>query len=128
MAYSDTIRKVKFLSKYSILTQPQHFHEFFTQHFFDNFSRAIKVVNSSKGQNHNIFTSFSLKKIDNFLGKSKLDFWTKNEDFEQCGTEIDFCSKFHTAASVICRQHCHLDKAKILCVAPLYLQVKPLKD
>ena len=24
------------------------------------------------------------KKIDNFLRKSKLNFWTKNEDFEQC--------------------------------------------
>ena len=24
-------------------------------------------------------------KIDNFHGKSKLNFWTKNEDFEQCG-------------------------------------------
>ena len=32
--------------------KPQHFHEFFTQ------------------------------KIDNFHGKSKLNFWTKNEDFE----------------------------------------------
>ena len=41
-----TIRKVKFLSKNSILTKPQHFHEFFTQIFFDNFSREIKVVNS----------------------------------------------------------------------------------
>ena len=41
-----TIRKVKFLSKNSILTKPQHFHEFFTQYFFDNFSREIKVVNS----------------------------------------------------------------------------------
>ena len=41
-----TIRKVKFLSKSSILTKPQHFHEFFTQIFFDNFSREIKVVNS----------------------------------------------------------------------------------
>ena len=71
-----TIRKVKFLSKNSILTKPQHFHEFFTQFFltiflvksklsttkkcksptfsqvfhqfffFDNFSREIKVVNS----------------------------------------------------------------------------------
>ena len=41
-----TIRKVKFLSKKSILTKPQHFHEFFTQIFFDNFSREIKVVNS----------------------------------------------------------------------------------
>ena len=41
-----TIRKVKFLSKNSILTKPQHFHEFFAQFFFDNFSREIKVVNS----------------------------------------------------------------------------------
>ena len=41
-----TILKFKFLSKNSILTKPQHFHEFFTQIFFDNFSREIKVVNS----------------------------------------------------------------------------------
>ena len=41
-----TIIKVKFLSKNSILTNPQHFHEFFTQNIFDNFSREIKVVNS----------------------------------------------------------------------------------
>ena len=41
-----TIRKVKFLSKNSILTKPQHFHKFFTQIFFGNFSREIKVVNS----------------------------------------------------------------------------------
>ena len=33
--------------------------------------------------------SFSPKKIDNFLGKSKLNFWTKNEDFEQC-VEVGF--------------------------------------
>ena len=26
--------------------KPQHFHEFFAQFFFDNFSREIKVVNS----------------------------------------------------------------------------------
>ena len=32
--YYHTIRKVKFLSKNSILTKPQHFHEFFTQIFF----------------------------------------------------------------------------------------------
>ena len=40
-----TIRKVKFLSKNSILTKRQHFNEFFDQIFFDNFSREIKVVN-----------------------------------------------------------------------------------
>ena len=27
---------------------------------------------------------FHPQKIDNFLGKSKLNFWTKNEDLEQC--------------------------------------------
>ena len=42
----DTIRKVKFLSKNSVLTQPQHIHEFFNQIFFDNFFREIKVVKS----------------------------------------------------------------------------------
>ena len=63
-----TIQKVKFLSKNSILTNPQHFHEFFTQIFFDNFSREIKVVNSSKVQNHNTFTSFSPKKSTIFSG------------------------------------------------------------
>ena len=36
---------------------------------------------------------FHLKKIDNFLGKSKLNFWTKNEDFEQCGRDGVFKSK-----------------------------------
>ena len=41
-----TIRKVQFLSKNSILTKTQHFHEFFNQIFLDNFSREIKVVNS----------------------------------------------------------------------------------
>ena len=36
-----TVRKVKFLSKNSILTKPQHFHEFFTQKN-RQFSREIK--------------------------------------------------------------------------------------
>ena len=54
-----TKKKLKFLSSNQSCQQlkclkPQHFHEFFIQ------------------------------KIDNFLGRSKLNFWTKNEDFEQC--------------------------------------------
>ena len=36
--------------------------------------RKVKVL--SKNSN--------LTKLYNFLGKSKLKFWTKNEDFEQC--------------------------------------------
>ena len=43
--FFHTIRKVKFLSKNSILTKLQHFHEFLIQIFFGNFSREIKVVN-----------------------------------------------------------------------------------
>ena len=43
---SHGIRKVKFLSKNSILTKLQHFHEIFHQNCFDNFSREIKAVNS----------------------------------------------------------------------------------
>ena len=42
----NIFRKVKFLSKNSILTKPQHFYEFFIKKIFDNFSREIKVVNS----------------------------------------------------------------------------------
>ena len=32
---------------------------------------------------------FHPKKIDNFHGKSTLNFWTKNEDFEQCAVVFD---------------------------------------
>ena len=46
LPHMNIFRKVKLLSKNSILTKPQYFHEFFTQLFFDNFSREIKVVNS----------------------------------------------------------------------------------
>ena len=38
-----TIRKVKFVSKNSILTKPQRFHEFFTQYFLDNFSHKLML-------------------------------------------------------------------------------------
>ena len=46
LPHMNIFRKVKLLSKNSILTKPQYFHEFFIQNFFDNFSREIKVVNS----------------------------------------------------------------------------------
>ena len=64
---NHTIRKVQFLSKNSILTKPQHFHEFFSPKkskiFSGNqsFGQKIKISNSvfffnithnsSKGQN-----------------------------------------------------------------------------
>ena len=79
-----TIRKVNFLSNNSILTKLQHFHEFFHPNFFWQFflwNQSCQQLKSPKPQHfHELFT----QKIGNFLGKSKLNFWTKNEDFEQC--------------------------------------------
>ena len=45
-----TIRKVKFLSKNSILTKPQHFHEFFTQIFFTIFLVKSKLSTANKSK------------------------------------------------------------------------------
>ena len=84
--------------------KPQHFHEFFTQKD-RQFSREIKVVNSQKVQNHNIFTNFSPKKIDIFLGKSKLNIWTKNEDFEQCDQEAFWMEVSYKKSSALCKSY-----------------------
>ena len=76
--YLHTIRKVKFLSKKFNFDKTPTFHEFFTPNFFDNFSREIKVVNSQKVLNHNIFTSFSQKKKNRqFFRKIKVEFLDK---------------------------------------------------
>ena len=62
---------------------PQHFHEFFTWNFFDKFSREIKVVlQNPKPQHFHEFFTPPKKNRQFFWGK--LNFWTKNEDFEQC--------------------------------------------
>ena len=81
---AHTIRKVKILSKNSILTKLQHFHEFFTQILFDNFLVKSKLSTAKKSKTTTFSRVFHPRKIDNFLGKSKLNFWTTNEDFEQC--------------------------------------------
>ena len=57
---SHTIRKVKYLSKNSILTKPQHFHEFFTQIFcwqFFSWNQSWKQIKSPKPKHfHEFFT------------------------------------------------------------------------
>ena len=83
-----TIRKVKFLSKNSILTKPQHFHKFFTQIFLTIFLVKSKLSTAKNPKTPTFSRVFHSKKIDNFLRKSKLNFWTKNEDFEQCGLPL----------------------------------------
>ena len=81
---AHTILKVKFLSKNSILTKSQHFYEFFTQHLLTIFLVKSKLSTAKKCKTTTFSRVFHPKKIDNFLGKSKLNFWTKNDDFEQC--------------------------------------------
>ena len=73
-----TIWKVKFWSKNSILTKPQHFHEFFTQIFLPMFLVKSKLSTAKKSKTTTFSRVFHPKKIDNFLGKSILNFWTKN--------------------------------------------------
>ena len=41
-------------------------------------------LSTAKKSKTTAFSRVFHPKIDNFLGKSKLNFWTKNEDFEQC--------------------------------------------
>ena len=53
-----------------------------TLQFFSG-NQSCQQLKKSKTTTFSRF--FHPKKINNFLGKSKLNFWTKNEDFEQCG-------------------------------------------
>ena len=61
-----------------------HFHEFFTQFIFDNFLVKSKLSTAKKSKTTTFSRVFHPKKIDNLTKISKLNFWTKNEDFEQC--------------------------------------------
>ena len=112
---NHTIRKVKFLSKNSILTKPQHFHEFFHQNFFLTIflvksklstAKKSKTTTFSRVFHQNFFLTIFLVKsklwtakksktgalsrvftqicLTIFLVKLKLNFYTKNKDFEQC--------------------------------------------
>ena len=82
--HSTHYSKSQIFVQNSILTKPQHFHEFFIQFFFGQFfswNQSCQQLKSPKPQH---FHEFFTQKIDNFHGKSKLNFWTKNEYFEQC--------------------------------------------
>ena len=65
-----TIRKVKFLSKDSILTKPQHFHEFFTQ--------SCQQLKSAKSQQ---FHEFFTPKNRQFFREIKVEFLDKKWRF-----------------------------------------------
>ena len=83
-----TIRKVKFFIQNSILTNAQHFHEFFIHFFLTIFLVKSKLSTAKKSKTTTFSRVFHPKQFDNFLGKSKLNFCTKNEDFEQCDEKL----------------------------------------
>ena len=57
------------------------FHQNSFWQFF-SWNQSCQRLESPKPQH---CSEFFTQKIDNFHGKSKLNFWTNNEDFEQCG-------------------------------------------
>ena len=77
--------KSNFCPKIQFWQNPNFFTSF-SPNFFSQFfswNQSCQQLKSPIPQQFREF--FTPKKIDNFLGKSKLNFWTKNEDFEQCG-------------------------------------------
>ena len=49
-----------------------------------NFLVKSKLSTAKKSKTTTFSQVFHPKNVGNFLGKSKVNFWTKNEDFEQC--------------------------------------------
>ena len=92
-----TILKVKFLSKNSI------FKSFSPKFFLAIFLVKSKLSTAKKSKITTFSRIFLPKKIDNFHGKSKLNFWTKNEDFEQCVTENRVPSRANAKHRSMCR-------------------------
>ena len=86
--FNTLFEKSNFCPKNSSLTKPQHFSPKFLLTIF----LVKSKLSTAKKSKTTIFSRVfhPRKKIDNFLGKSKLNFWTKNEDFEQREYTVDF--------------------------------------
>ena len=82
-----TIRKVKFLSKNSILTKPQHFHEFFTIFLVKS------KLSTAKKSKTTTFSREKKKKNRQFSQEIKVEFLDKNWRFR---TVCSFSSQFLT--------------------------------
>ena len=89
----------------STLTKPQHFHEFFSQ--FSKLSRAKKSKTT-------IFSRvFHPKKSTIFSGKSKLNIWTKNEDFGQCANLKKKFIRLYGTISLLYQSECNSNFGKV---------------
>ena len=92
----NTITKIEFLSKNSILTKPQHFHEFFPQIFWQFFSwnQSCQQLKRPNPQHfHEFFTP--KKKNRHFFRDIKVE--SLDEDFEQC--DLGFINFWLTVVS-----------------------------
>ena len=63
------------------MTKTQYFHEVFTQIFFDNFSREIKVVNNLNSPKPQHFHEFFTQKNRQFSREIKVEFLDKKRRF-----------------------------------------------
>ena len=72
-----TIRKVKFLSKKSILTKPQHFHEFSPKFFLTIFLVKSKLSTAKKPKTTTFSRVFHPKKSTIFSGNQSWIFGQK---------------------------------------------------
>ena len=76
--------KSQILSKNSILIKSTTFSRVFhPKIFFTIFLVKSKLSTAKKSKTTTFSRVIHPKKIDNILGKLQLNFWTKNEDFEQ---------------------------------------------
>ena len=94
---------------------PQHFHEFFYPKFFWQFFSWNQSCQQLRNPKPQYVHEFSPKK-STILGKSKLNIWTKNENFEQCDTRFFtlFSYYFVCVLLIILISRCTLEK--ICCI------------
>ena len=96
-------------SKRSILTKNQTFSRVFQPKFFLIIFLVKSKLSTAKKSKITTFSRvFHPQKIDNFLGKSKLNFWTKKEDFEQCVFQVFFFFSSSTLALKVLWTVCKL--------------------
>merc|ERR1711860_32915 len=73
-----------FVQKFNFDKAPT-FSRVFHRNFFLTIFLVKSKLSTAKKSKTTIFSRvFHPRKFGNVLGKSKLNFWTKNEDFEQC--------------------------------------------
>ena len=73
-----------FVQKFNFDKTPTFSRVFHPNFFLTIFLVKSKLSTAKKSKTTTFSRVFHPQKIDNFLGKSKLNFWTKNEDFVQC--------------------------------------------